>query len=886
MSTVEDVTPLPQDPLPLLRAVGARVRAGTATADDVAAAQQLAILSSPAMMLSVINPGFLQPAHVRIMDQHIVALHRGHFDRLMVVAPPRHTKTELNSKGGPLWRLRQDTGSQQALTTYGADLSSEFGGWGRDSIVSNPPLGLKVRQTSKARDRWNLAGAVGGLYAVGIGGTITGRGWHDGQVDDVVKDAQEANSQTTLDGHWDWWWSTWLTRRTRVNHRVTMGACWTRWNEQDLGGRLLRDERERWCLLHLRAIAETDETLSTVTDADASMLARWEGDDVSWHRDAGEALWPEVYGLDYLDEFRSNRYTFSALYQGEPTPTSGNLFRREDFRTWSREMASEGELWVLNHPLDGGAIRKEHIRPHDCWYFATADLAASTKTSADFTVIAVWAVTPAGDLLLVDRYRGRIGEDRHWQEAQKLHARWRFSWLSVEKGFIGTRLMYDAGRAGLKIREYDPRVADKITRAMPAVDRYAAGRIWHPDLALHPWVASELEPELLAFGGGGAHDDFCLVAATLVETPAGPQRLDEVTPGDTVLGSTGWTRVLAAGMTGVKPVVTNGALTGTADHPVFTDRGWVDLGDVDDTMHVWTLRPKSATSDGPAEATCEWKSLSSTASPSDAIPTPNRQLIVATSSRGDSGSNGASRPSTKRYGSSTTAPSPRVTSFTTPTVTYPTTPSTTSSSSPAQTTTPSTQPREGPEAARRRNWLTWLRSTTWRKGGTGAKKARRGIGSTGGSLKPGWWPSTASVFSAGGPTKQRSRRALGSVPTTANRNSGIVSAKTTRNESAPSAAPHTRSTGTRSSGVVASHAAPSSGGEAGAVYNLTTEDHTYFANGILVHNCDAVAQAAHHVPNPRSGARLRPVNSDSLDAHLARYTRGRRRQGVHDLGRM
>ena len=502
------VAPLPQNPWPLIDRVRQRVIEGKATADEVEAAQRLAILSSPASMLAVLDPNFRQPAHIRIIDQHLVALHRGHMDRLMIVAPPRAGKSYLSSQAAPLWRLRQKP-EQQGIATHGADLSEIFGGWSRNQITSQAILDMQLRRDSKAKSQWTLNGRQAGLWAVGIGTGINGRGYVNGHADDLIRSMEEAMSAPGLDKQWDWWVAEFLTRRTRTQGRVTLSACWTRWGELDVGGRILATERERWTVLHLKAIAEQDETLATVTDADPDTLKRWEDDDVSWSRNAGEALWPDAYPLEYLAEYQSNRYIWSALFQGEPTPTAGGLFRREDMKYWKRVRAAEGELWALTYEAPiGEQPRVAYVRPRDCRIFATCDLAASTRTSADFTVIAVWAVTPQGDLLLVDRYRGRIAEQQHWNEAQKLHARWKFQWMSVEKSFVGSRLVYDAARAGLTVRDYDPRVADKITRAMPAVDRYGAGRVWHPDAATHPWVLTEMEPELLGFGGGAAHDDW------------------------------------------------------------------------------------------------------------------------------------------------------------------------------------------------------------------------------------------------------------------------------------------------------------------------------------------------------------------------------------------
>ena len=518
---------LPPNPWPLIEQVRRRIAEGKAGADEVTQAQRLAILSSPASMLTVLDASFTTPAHIRLIDQHLVALHRGLIDRLMVVAPPRAGKSYLSSQAGPLWRLRLgENGAprQQGIATHGADLSEIFGGWSRNQITSQPVLEMALRRDSKSKSMWTLNGRQAGLWAVGIGAGINGRGYVNGHGDDLVRSMEEAMSPNTLDKQWDWWVAEFLTRRTRTQGRVTLSACWTRWAEDDVGGRILASERERWAVLHLRAIAEHDETLASVTDVPADILARWQDDEVSWSRKAGEPLWPEAYPLEYLAEYQTNPYVWSALFQGDPTPTAGGLFRKESFRYWRKIRAAEGELWELR--LDGvdGQPHLIHVRPRDCRYFATCDLAASTKTSADFTVIAVWAVTPQGDLLLVDRYRGRIGEDAHWKEAQKLQAKWKFTWMSVEKGFIGTRLVYDASRAGMQVREYDPRVADKITRAMPAVDRYGAGRVWHPDIAMNPWVVTELEPELLGFGGGAAHDDWPDAVAQAVHHVPNPDR--------------------------------------------------------------------------------------------------------------------------------------------------------------------------------------------------------------------------------------------------------------------------------------------------------------------------------------------------------------------------
>ena len=56
----------------------------------------------------------------------------------------------------------------------------------------------------------------------------------------------------------------------------------TRWHEDDLAGRLLREHPADWELLSMPAIAETDESF----------------------RSAGEALWPQKFPLDVLEQIR------------------------------------------------------------------------------------------------------------------------------------------------------------------------------------------------------------------------------------------------------------------------------------------------------------------------------------------------------------------------------------------------------------------------------------------------------------------------------------------------------------------------------------------------------------------------------------------------------
>jgi len=98
----------------------------------------------------------------------------------------------------------------------------------------------------------------GSYYAVGVGGGLTGRGFNIGIIDDPVKDAEEANSALIRDKVWEWYCTVF---RTRAHPDAVIIVVQTRWNVDDLIGRLLKlaDEDEtsdQWCVIHMPALYE------------------------------------------------------------------------------------------------------------------------------------------------------------------------------------------------------------------------------------------------------------------------------------------------------------------------------------------------------------------------------------------------------------------------------------------------------------------------------------------------------------------------------------------------------------------------------------------------------------------------------------------------------
>lgn len=281
----------------------------------------------------------------------------------------------------------------------------------------------------------------------------------------------------------------------------------TRWHEDDLAGRLMKNEPGDWRVVSIPAIAGKPVT---VQNRDGSARTLWVADGPDpLGRKPGEEL-ITVQGrkpghFRRLHRVRST-YVWRSVFQQQPVAAEGNLFARANFRFWERLGANASR----HGRLGGQRIRLgAHVTKtaptvylDDCWRFATIDLAGSLKTSADYTVVSAWAIAPSGDLILLDRARDRVKEGDHFELARPLIERWQLDVLYVEQSFISATIVIDATKSGIPVEPVNAD-SDKVTRALPATTRVKAGRVWFPSHA--DWLDTWCD-ELAAFPTG-THDD-------------------------------------------------------------------------------------------------------------------------------------------------------------------------------------------------------------------------------------------------------------------------------------------------------------------------------------------------------------------------------------------
>lgn len=265
-----------------------------------------------------VNPRYIWYPHAAQLAAVLQRVADGELSRLMIFMPPRHGKSELAARLLPAYYLYRHPERWVAIASYAAELAYSFSRNARDNYLTN---GGPLKDDAAAIKLWET-GKGGGLWAAGVGGPATGRGFHLGIIDDPVKNAEEAASDVIQRRNADWYDSVWTTRREPGAAEVLIQ---TRWNMRDLAGHVLEleaAEPERWHIVHSEAIKS-----GGVPDYPDTCVLELDG------REVGEPLAPDRYPLEKLERLqrRIGPYFWAALYQQSPTSRSGGMFSREMF---------------------------------------------------------------------------------------------------------------------------------------------------------------------------------------------------------------------------------------------------------------------------------------------------------------------------------------------------------------------------------------------------------------------------------------------------------------------------------------------------------------------------------------------------------------------------
>ena len=413
------------------------------------------------------------PHHEKIADA-LERVESGDCKRLMIFMPPRHGKSELASRRFPAWFMGKHPNQPIITASYGQDLSSDFGRQVRNIVNSDLYRSvfsdIKLSSDATAAHKWVIDDHGGEYFAVGIGTATTGRGAKILLIDDPHKNREEADSYLERERVWNWYRS---TAYTRLMPKGAIVLILTRWHDDDLAGKLLKQSQEDpdippWEVLSLSAEAEEDDPLG---------------------REEGEALWPDWYDKADLKERRAvlGHREYMALYQQQPTVNEGSYFERDWFKEYT----------------------KEELPPHTSLrYYGCSDYATSERKGTDNTVHTIFAVDPDENIYVVDMWKARK-QPIHWIEAViKMMKKYKPTAWAEERGQIinsvGPFLQERMKEQGVFCyrEQYTPS-RDKTVRARSIQGRAQMGLIHFPK---HIKWAKEAIEELIKFPAA-KHDD-------------------------------------------------------------------------------------------------------------------------------------------------------------------------------------------------------------------------------------------------------------------------------------------------------------------------------------------------------------------------------------------
>ena len=271
----------------------------------------------------------LKPFH-RAYYRVLEAFAAGRVRRLIVTMPPQHGKSVGATTLLPAYVLGLDPDCRVAIASYSGALASKFNRRVQRILESREYAAFFPATTIKrgarppgyirTADEVEVVGRRGGLLSVGREGSLTGNRVDCFILDDLYKDALEANSPLVRSNCWEWYTS---VVRTRMHNASRELVVFTRWHEEDLIGELLArepvEELREWRQLdtlppggwlHLNF-----EALKTSPPTEIDPRA------------PGEALWEEQPGAVLLhSKRRLDPLQFEALYQGRPSSREGLLY--------------------------------------------------------------------------------------------------------------------------------------------------------------------------------------------------------------------------------------------------------------------------------------------------------------------------------------------------------------------------------------------------------------------------------------------------------------------------------------------------------------------------------------------------------------------------------
>lgn len=441
--------------------------------------------------------------HHHLMADTVEDVINGVLQNVIFNVPPGSSKTEMVSINFMARGLVKNIRSRFLHISYADDLVALNSSVTKAIVQSDEYQAMwpmKPKDDSDAKKRWNVelnGKQAGGVYAVSLGGMITGfRAGHMAPgfqgaiiIDDPMKpidalsEVRRKFSNNTLVN---------TIKSRKANPNTPIVVIMQRLGEEDSTAFLLEGNAGIKDWHHIVVPALIDDAYVAGLPAkyrkliaDDKRMAFEEAERTGEPRrkyigeerdDKGRySYWPYKEPLqDLLDLEAAGEYVFNGQYQQRPTPLGGGIFQ-------------------------GAWFPRYTTLPDIRFRIMYADTASKTAERNDFSVFQVWGLGFDGRIYLIDQIRGK------WEAWEleliaaafwKLHSNLEYKdhnvlrKMKVEDKSSGTGLIQNIRKAGSIPIEAIERVKDKFTRAMDVQSFYKTGLVCIPGNHVTPMLTS------------------------------------------------------------------------------------------------------------------------------------------------------------------------------------------------------------------------------------------------------------------------------------------------------------------------------------------------------------------------------------------------------------